>query len=623
MDSLSASDIYSTISYIMHLYTLFKDRDSYLESCREYMNSFAESIKAYEASNMLNKEKALSYKGLKKELKEYASFLEKSQKKKNVVTRFFKGNDFIAGCEKYVERIQKWASSMNLNLHLRYGEETAKNFEELFKALERIDAEKNTSTGKFKDKFSNSNAASFWIKYFQNQEDVEWTDFRLNLKSYIFSTEKKELTDSVIDKISQIIDADGNKIVNYAEWDLFYAKIWNNFDLKAKFLMDCDDNLEIYPNKKAAHHVEETKETMPAIVLPMMTLIYKQTNKDAENWEKTKKPYDFPLNHMICITEQGYEYINNDKKMEKKPKNLSKDPLVFGRENLKFPVQADILFHNLISTISRKQFHLTTKNRLNESGYYITDLSAINPTTFRVRKTPFALNAGMLIELNTHLFEIMEVSPNVNDENDEDYIYMPTDGRESKDSLRNTLRKLGGEIEEPTKEDEHTIRKKRRKTGSAIEKPSLKLRIVNCHLNEEQDEDRYIPFNKLDKIYEVAKHIVMDKENITITGDSVNKFYMISVGSDKDNHIIIHDKENINNYYCQIYYDQNQKGWFIVEQHPESKQTEHSIGTLILLKSFSQFKDQKIGSIGYKLRDGMEIFFNYHVFEVKLKKDKK
>ena len=27
---------------------------------------------------------------------------------------------------------------------------------------------------------------------------------------------------------------------------------------------------------------------------------------------------------------------------------------------------------------------------------------------------------------------------------------------------------------------------------------------------------------------------------------------MISVGSDKDNHIIINDKENINNYYCQM-----------------------------------------------------------------------
>ena len=162
----------------------------------------------------------------------------------------------------------------------------------------------------------------------------------LNLKAYISSTEKKELTDSAIEKISQNIDADGNKIVNYAEWDFFYDKIWSNFDLKAKFLMDCDDNLTISPNKKASHHVEEITQPLNY----QLTLIYKENNKE-KNWEKTKKPYDFSLNHMICITEQVYEYINNDKMMMKKTKKNSKDPLVFGRENPKFTVQADILFH--------------------------------------------------------------------------------------------------------------------------------------------------------------------------------------------------------------------------------------------------------------------------------------
>ena len=68
-----------------------------------------------------------------------------------------------------MDRVQKWASSMNLNLQLRYGEETVMNFQVLFKVLERIEDQKNTSTCNFKDKFSNGNAAYFWIKYFEHQ----------------------------------------------------------------------------------------------------------------------------------------------------------------------------------------------------------------------------------------------------------------------------------------------------------------------------------------------------------------------------------------------------------------------------------------------------------------------
>ena len=70
---------------------------------------------------------------------------------------------------------------MTFNLVLRNGEENAKNFQELFKGFERIEAQKNTSTCNLKDKFSNCNAAYFWVKYFKNEEDVELVDFKLNL----------------------------------------------------------------------------------------------------------------------------------------------------------------------------------------------------------------------------------------------------------------------------------------------------------------------------------------------------------------------------------------------------------------------------------------------------------
>ena len=128
--------------------------------------------------------------------------------------RFFAGGDFVNGCEDHLELLQKWVNNMNLDLNLRYGEENAKNYKDLLVVLQRIEEQKSKSNCNFKDNFKNVNASCFWMKYFEKQENVEWVDFSLKLRAYIFETEKKVLSEPIIEKISSMVDEDGNKIVN-------------------------------------------------------------------------------------------------------------------------------------------------------------------------------------------------------------------------------------------------------------------------------------------------------------------------------------------------------------------------------------------------------------------------
>ena len=166
-------EILGIISVVLNLIDLFKNRDKYLESCREFINSLAESLADYEFSK--NK-KMLAYEGLKKELLGFEEYL-RVQNKENVVFRIIKGNQFLRDCQGYLGRLQMWVNNMNLNLVLRSRDKNAKNFEELFQLVENMSQELDFCKSKFKDKFTNKNAAHFWLKYFEKQEDVESMEF--------------------------------------------------------------------------------------------------------------------------------------------------------------------------------------------------------------------------------------------------------------------------------------------------------------------------------------------------------------------------------------------------------------------------------------------------------------
>ena len=662
MDALSmAQDIFSIISGVMDLIALFKDSDHYLESCYEFMNSLAESMQKYEAtsSNSMNH---LAYDGLKKELLGFKECL-KAQKNKNVVSRLFKGKQFIENCEGFLKRMQYWVNNLNLNLVLRNGKENTINFEEIFLHLKKIEEDLHDSGSKFKDNFKNKNAANFWLKYFEKQEGVEILDFSKKFKDYVSETENKVLSESIIEQICNIIDEDGNKIINYSEWDRFYDKIWSRFDHKLEFiqmsetiqkepkqklfqklqLIYKETNTEDIDYKQINFPIGHTQKEPKQQLFPLLKLIYKETNTEED---KNYMQINFPIDHTFSITQNSFEYYDLDNNLIQKKKDLEKFPLVFGKfssNSLKEnkPL-TDIIFHKNNSTISRQQFQITAKNLFNDKGYYITNLSTSNPTSFRLRTKPFALNVGMLIDLNSIMFEVTHVFPiAIPDENRQDYIYLPIEGRDCENEITNaitethkedkglaeTIRIIQGKKKNKnkkvlTEEDKglaETIRKfQGKKNKNKIENPYLKIRVVNEFLDEEEDADKFMTFEEIEKKFKVSKGIEKEHEKFIIKIENNEKFKMVSIGSADDNDIVINDKKNFDEYYCQMYYDEKMKGWFIVEKHERSKQKEHSIGSWILLKNFMQLKEKNIGSIGYKLRDDMEIFFNYHVFKVKL-----
>jgi len=162
-------------------------------------------------------------------------------------------------------------------------------------------------------KFQNNNAACLWFKYFEYQENVEWIDFKLHFSAFVFKTEKIQLSDHILESILEMVDSDGNKIVNYTEWDDFYGLIWSRFEKKAKLLMS-----------------KEEKKVNSLNQLPPMRLIYLETN-EAE-YEKYKS-FDFPKEHQFIISQTGFNYndIHN--------KNIEKEELWYWEDRLKHSLQ--------------------------------------------------------------------------------------------------------------------------------------------------------------------------------------------------------------------------------------------------------------------------------------------
>ena len=131
LDSIDlAEKVCGLINDLIELIVLFKDRDSYLESVSEFLNSIGETIKNYESSPSLLKKKIKAFEGLKNSLDDFLSYL-KEQKKKNCITKFFTGNKFITSCDEHISDLQKWIGGLQLDLHLYYGQENIKNFEHL------------------------------------------------------------------------------------------------------------------------------------------------------------------------------------------------------------------------------------------------------------------------------------------------------------------------------------------------------------------------------------------------------------------------------------------------------------------------------------------------------------
>jgi len=150
---------------------------------------------------------------------------------------------------------------------------------------------------------------------------------------------------------------------------------------------------------------------------------------------------------------------------------------------------------------------------------------------------------------------------------------------------------------------------------------SVKIRNMNKFLPKlinGEENDKFCSSQEVDTKIQCTKNIKREHETFVLTPEDPEKLTLYTVGKKEGNNIRIKD-EFIDDSACQIYYDPNLKGWFVVEKHPDSDQKKFSSGTFIYLKNFQQHVHNRIASIRYKLTDGMEVICNGHVFKVEIK----
>lgn len=588
MDLNSLEKIIDLTIFIKELVTNFRSRDSYLNTIKAYMDAITQSLTQFKTAYKEGKVKKegipLACGLLEESLMKLRSFLEK-ENSANKIIKFLKGSSLRKSCTEYMNEITKNILSMNLAVSVRNGNEEIMRFDELEKRFDLVD-EKLSKIAISKN-FQNPISADFWIQNFGEEQIVDSARFLEKFKGFVFTQEKILLDEMQTMNILSLLDEDQQKTVSCQQWDKFFTEIWTYFERKQ----------EIFTKKELI--LRPVAET-----LPQLTLIYEETNFD------DLKEYDYPIGHVFKITDESYEFVDIAQNKIKNNKNLTKEGLMVGKK--KNGVNPDIYFDTHIKTVSGKQFQITAKKYLNVKGYYISDLSTTNFTALKVESHPHALNTGMVFDLNGHVFEVLKVIPEPLDGVKKDYFFIPTSGMENSGE---------GLIEAMIKQSKKTRasllikEKEEAKTEGDPEEDRTFKRVPKTRYNANKQATPTIVVQCL----QTPEGPVEGQKPIELTAKSSKGLYLAEVGSNKDCALFINDKDGILPYNCQIVYEPEFKCWVMAEKWPGSKQVDPSAGSLIYLKTAEDFKKGQAGGFACRLRNGMKIFFNCHVFSVNLK----
>lgn len=584
VDLQTVEEVINFAIFIKELIVNYKHRDSFLNSINIFMDSISQSMEDFKQSiieGKIKKDPSLpkAFEMLSNTLSDFKAFLEK-ENKSNKIMKFLKGSSLRKSSQEFMDNIQKQLNSLHLAVTVRYGNEHLERFDDVVKMLEIMD-EKLNKVGIMQN-FQNQIAADFWIQNFGEDQTVESIVFMKKFQDMVYKHEKYTLEDNQIKNILALLDEDQQQTVNYKQWDVFYNNIWSFFERKQELIQK--KNLIIQSDEK--------------IQLPELILTYLETHPDS------KKQYDYPINHVFRITSEYYTFVDISNQKVKVDKNLTQNALVVGKK--KPGVEPDIYFDGHLKTISGKQFQISAKKYLNVNGYFITDLSSTNCTCLKVESKPYAINNHMIIDLNGHIFEVLKVTPEPNDEDNKNYYFVPTAGMENLgDSLieetikkckniRNSNKKTHELEESKNEEKETTLKRKPRALYGANKQQQPTLIIVGLEG-------------------------MLKDQKFELKTTSNKDFFIAGIGSAKDNVIVIDEPETIMDYNCQIVFSPEFNCWLIAEKWPKSKQTEFSLGTLIYLKTAEDFKKEQAASFSCKIRDGMKIFFNCHVLLASIK----
>jgi len=149
---------------------------------------------------------------------------------------------------------------------------------------------------------------------------------------------------------------------------------------------------------------------------PTLVLKLCQINKD------DPKQYNYLPGHEFFISNKQSSFIDFEGKGVVLKNDLEKEPLSFGRIKLGtlFP---QVYFHHKIESIKEKQFEISIETTF--KSYILSNLTAANPTSLRIEKTPFFIDKGMIFDLAGTLIEVEEIQPCLKEEDaaNSDFIF--------------------------------------------------------------------------------------------------------------------------------------------------------------------------------------------------------
>jgi len=268
----------------------------------------------------------------------------------------------------YVKAIEQCLKKFQINIRFYLGKYNAEGSDEISNLLSKISKE--------------GFGCMVWECFFNNETALEISTFLPIFSKYLVQNEEKEFSESFFDKILEILDVGGNKILQKKAFERFYNETWSLFLEKQKFITKSQKKPEEIP--------EEEK-------------ILKNARRLVLNCQKNLLTENFEFISQIIISPYEFTYKNTNDEVISNEKNLIKWPLIFGNDKIEENI--DIPLNKLMETGNSKQFHL---NYNITNGYLITDLDKTHATRFCVKQTPFLLTNYRIISVGKYQF-IVEI----------------------------------------------------------------------------------------------------------------------------------------------------------------------------------------------------------------------
>ena len=305
------------------------------------------------------------------------------------------------------------------------------------------------------------------------------------------------------------------------------------------------------------------------------TLVLKFCQINKEDPEK----FNYLPGHEFVISNKQTSFSDFDGKGVVLKNDLEKEPLSFGRIKPGTPFP-QVYFHPKIESIREKQFEISIQKTLKSNNYILSNLTTANPTSFRIEKTPFLVDKGMIFDLAGTLIEVEEIEPCLKEEDAENSLFFFVDVKPKSNLRPDELATLA------LKNKKSNLPKK-----GKILPPEINLKII-------QGKDA-------------------GKESYSFMPKTQKDDLLVNIGSQKDNEIVI---EKIEPVHLIIKYESCAQRWVAFSEVEAKGEMNAAYLYLISANEYKIQAFEKGTKVSVVLRDQMKIGFGGNELEVNIKK---